>query len=111
MSNIVYCNRVGENWQLFCGSCSVPVDVVSSETLVTLSVFYAPILCMDCDGNADEIPTQLLSDVLPYHLRLGRSTVLVNPFDSPVDSKVDNQRLKDLRGIWRSLFNREVKSE
>lgn len=78
---LVLCERTASgDWQLYCEKCLTSLDIVGSKVLADIRVDYLPVLCLDCDGGADEVPGFLLSDTFPYVLVFDGMRVLVDPF-------------------------------
>lgn len=96
---VILCEEVAGNYQLFCESCHIPLDVVSPSVLRDLYPDYTPVLCMDCDGRADETPPHLLSNETPYILILGGKSIQVDPWQTArchaERAKTWQQRLTD----------------
>lgn len=111
MPSIIYAKEVGGNWQMFCASCSVPVDIVSGKVLAALSANYSPVLCMDCDGGADEVPSVLLGTSFPYTLTFEHASLPVDPFGEVMNDASGEKELEILRKIFADLISWEVKGE
>ena len=109
MSTTIYANRIGDNWQLFCECCSCPVDIVGSRELVNLRVFYAPIMCMDCEGGSDEVPTQLLANSFPYFLTIDGLQIEVQPFGPQVGKGIAKVSWPTLRSVFQNVMDIEDK--
>lgn len=106
MSTLVHCRRLGDNWQLFCSVCSLPLDIVSSVELFAISREYAPVLCLNCDGGADEIPFVLLGDVLPYTLTIAGSPLLVDPYSEIEQSRAEESHLAMVGEFFKRIMSR-----
>lgn len=79
---VIIAQEVGQNYQLFCEDCKIPLSIVEPETLRGLYPDYCPVLCFDCDGNADVVPPHIYSDEVPYLLTIDGKTLVVNPWST-----------------------------
>ena len=79
-------------------------NVSQDELQAMMSGKWGNILCFECDGRVDEIPSVLLSDRLPYWLVLGSERegvppqyILIDPFRQ---ARQNGQRVE----MWKQSF-------
>ncbi len=106
---LVYCDRTASgDWQLFCENCLVSLDIVPTVVLADIRLDYAPVLCFDCDGGADEVPSTLLSHTFPYTLIIDGMSILVDPFGKlrRLSGRIEHFKI-ELKRVFRQGYTKK----
>lgn len=110
---LVLCERTASgDWQLFCEKCRASLDIVGCEVLVDIQCDYTPVLCFDCDGGADEVPSFLLADTFPYVLIFDGKSILVDPFGKlrHLSGRIEHFKVELKRAFRQNRYKKPPKT-
>lgn len=106
----ILCDRTASgDWQLYCEKCLKSLDIIGSKERVDIGLDYAPVLCFDCDGGADEVPSCLLSYTFPYTLVIDGKSIPVDPFGKLRSIFGRTEKLKNtLKRVFRQDYTKKT---